>query len=92
MDSNPSPKKIPSAAVGIFGQVPSNSLPFMPARNGVCCFGSHRSVCAMPPGSQIKIMASAFGVSGVFAAAVSSAELAAQGMSPAVAAAATVLL
>ena len=85
MDSNPSPKKIPSAAVGIFGQVPSNSLPFMPARNGVCCFGSQRSVCAMPPGSQIKIMASAFGVSGAFAATSASAALAVHGLNPAAA-------
>ena len=62
MFSKPSPRKIPSAEVGMALQVPSNSLPFMPLRYGVYSLGSHKSVCAMPPGSQIIIMASAVGL------------------------------
>ena len=37
-------------------------MPFIPARYGVYFFGSHVSVCATPPGSQMWMMASAVGV------------------------------
>src|SRR5687768_1524602 len=57
--SSPAPNEMPSAAVGMIGHVPSSWLPFMPGVNGVCCFGSHVSVCETPPGSQIKMQASA---------------------------------
>ena len=52
---------MPSILVGMIGQVPSSSLPFMPASKGVCFLGSQVSVCATPPGSQMKMTESALG-------------------------------
>src|SRR5215471_16419193 len=57
--SRPSPRKMPSALVGIERQVPRIWLPFMPFSYGVNFLGSQVSVWATPPGSQMKIMASA---------------------------------
>ena len=38
ISSRPAPIRSPSTVVGIVGQVPSSSLPFMPFSNGVYCF------------------------------------------------------
>ena len=45
------------------GRCPAVRSPSCPASKGVCCLGSQVSVCAMPPGSQMKITASALAAS-----------------------------
>src|SRR5687767_12155647 len=74
MFSSPAPNWIPSAAVGMTGHVRGIALPAMPGEYGVCGLGAQQSVWQTPPGSQIRIIASAVAFGGVAGASRPSAE------------------